>query len=148
MQTRRCGSQALTPAPQWASVGSGDCKERAEVHMTARAAFILVALGGLGLGLAAESAASAQAAGADRGATRSQLDAWAQTRPKSARARTRIRVYPVYPYRLETLPYPPPYDYEYPGPGAVRQCTARLVQEHRPSGTVIVPAMRCWWERG
>ncbi len=36
----------------------------------------------------------------------------------------------------------------YPGPNAVRQCTSRLVQEHRPSGTVIVPDMHCWWERG
>ena len=36
----------------------------------------------------------------------------------------------------------------YPGPDAVRQCTAWLAPEYRPSGTVIVPKMRCWWERG
>jgi hypothetical protein len=74
--------------------------------------------------------------------------AYAQARPKARRVRPRIRVTPAYPYRLQSLPYPPPYDYEYPGPGAVRQCTARLVQEARPSGTVIVPRMTCRWERG
>jgi hypothetical protein len=36
----------------------------------------------------------------------------------------------------------------YPGPDAVRQCTAWLAPEFRPSGTVIVPKMHCWWERG
>lgn len=35
-----------------------------------------------------------------------------------------------------------------PGPDAVRDCTAQLVQEHRPSGTVIVPHMNCYWRRG
>lgn len=29
---------------------------------------------------------------------------------------------------------------------AVRQCRAQLVKEYRPSGTVIVPKMHCWWE--
>jgi len=29
---------------------------------------------------------------------------------------------------------------------ARRECRARLVQEYRPSGTVIVPRMTCWWE--
>ena len=35
-----------------------------------------------------------------------------------------------------------------PGPNAVRDCTASLVQEFRPSGTVIVPRMNCFWRRG
>jgi hypothetical protein len=35
-----------------------------------------------------------------------------------------------------------------PGPDAVRQCSFRLAPEYRPSGTVIVPQMHCWWERG
>lgn len=35
-----------------------------------------------------------------------------------------------------------------PGPNAVRDCTANLVQEYRPSGTVIVPRMNCYWRRG
>jgi hypothetical protein len=62
-------------------------------------------------------------------------------------ARTRIRVTPVYPYRLYSTPYPTPYKYEYPGPGAVRQCTSWLATENRVSGPVVVPRMRCWWER-
>lgn len=62
------------------------------------------------------------------------------------RPRTRIRVTPAYPYRTFSTPYPVPYEYEYPGPSGVRQCQSRLVQEFRPSGPVVVPRMRCWWE--
>jgi hypothetical protein len=36
----------------------------------------------------------------------------------------------------------------YPGPGYVRDCVARLIEEHRPSGTVIVPHTFCRWVRG
>ena len=36
----------------------------------------------------------------------------------------------------------------YPGPGYVRDCYARLIPEHRPSGTVIVPHTYCRWVRG
>jgi len=54
--------------------------------------------------------------------------------PKRAHAPARIRVHPL--------------AQSYPGPDAVRQCTAWLAPEYRPSGTVIVPKMRCWWERG
>ena len=46
------------------------------------------------------------------------------------------------------LPFPPPYPSEYPGPGFVRQCNSWLAQEARPSGVVIVPHSRCWWQRG
>ena len=62
-------------------------------------------------------------------------DLSAQRRP-----RTRIRIYSnsrpddVYPR----------YD---PGPNAVRVCNANYVQEFRPSGTVIVPHMSCYWRR-
>ncbi|HEY1240304.1 MAG TPA: hypothetical protein VGF16_07085 [Bryobacteraceae bacterium] len=83
-----------------------------------------------------------------RARTVSAATALAQAEPKPPRARTRIRVTPLYPYRTQSLPYPPPYDIEYPGPGFVRQCTSWLAPEHRPSGTVIVPHSRCWWERG
>lgn len=31
------------------------------------------------------------------------------------------------------------------GPNAKRDCEARLVEQYRPSGTVIVPVMNCWW---
>lgn len=33
-----------------------------------------------------------------------------------------------------------------PGPNSTRECQARLVEQHRPSGTVIVPVMHCWWQ--
>jgi hypothetical protein len=56
-------------------------------------------------------------------------NAFAQSEPR--RARTRLRVRPLYPYRRYHSLYPPPYDIEY-----------------RPSGTVIVPRMRCRWVRG
>jgi len=32
-----------------------------------------------------------------------------------------------------------------PGPNAVRLCNAYYEQEYRPSGTVIVPRMHCYW---
>ncbi len=66
---------------------------------------------------------------------------------RAHRPATRLRVYPrVYP----------PYDYwphdVYPRqdlpPDAVRECNATYVQEYRPSGTVIVPRMSCYWRRG
>jgi hypothetical protein len=63
----------------------------------------------------------------------------------SLRPRPRIKVQPSYPYRTWHSLYPLPYPYEYPGPNAVRRCTDWYVTEVRPSGTVIVPKMRCWW---
>lgn len=33
----------------------------------------------------------------------------------------------------------------YLSPNAVRICNAHYEQEYRPSGTVIVPRMRCYW---
>jgi len=67
---------------------------------------------------------------------------------RPVRPRPRIRVTPAYPYSPYSTPFPKPYPYEYPGPGHVRQCTSWLAQEARPSGTVIVPRMRCWWVPG
>ena len=32
-----------------------------------------------------------------------------------------------------------------PGPNSLRVCNARYVQEYRPSGTVIVPVVNCYW---
>jgi hypothetical protein len=59
---------------------------------------------------------------------------------------TRLKVYPQY-YRYNQWPDDvyPRYD---PGPNAVRECNATYVQEFRPSGTVIVPHMSCYWRRG
>jgi hypothetical protein len=80
----------------------------------------------------------------------------APSKPRPARARTRITVTPraritvtpAYPYRTYSTTYPVPYTYEYPGPGHVRQCSSWLAAENRPSGAVIVPRMRCWWQPG
>lgn len=67
---------------------------------------------------------------------------------KAKRAPTRIRVQPVLRYRLDSVPYPRTDNLGYPGPNAVRQCVSWLQPEHRPSGPVVTPQMRCWWERG
>jgi hypothetical protein len=72
-------------------------------------------------------------------------EAFAQSEP---RARTRLRVRPIYPYRHYHSFYPVPYDIEYPGPNGKRACVDAYVIEHRASGTVLVPRMRCRWVRG
>jgi len=59
------------------------------------------------------------------------------------RPTTRLRVYPN--YELEPDGVYPRY---YPGRNAVRDCTATYVEEYRPSGTVIVPRMSCYWRGG
>jgi hypothetical protein len=113
-----------------------------------RTALLAAASGLILLALAEADGVSAQSPGARRGLD-AALSAYAQVRPKLRRPRARIRVTPAYryPYRLNSSIYPIPYEYEYPGPGAVRQCASALVTEYRPSGPVIVPRMRCWWER-
>jgi hypothetical protein len=60
---------------------------------------------------------------------------------RTERPPTRLRVHPRYnPDEVY-----PRYN---PGPNAVRDCTATYVEEFRPSGTVIVPRMNCFWRRG
>jgi hypothetical protein len=61
------------------------------------------------------------------------------------RERSRVRVRPVEPPAYD---YPRPGDYSWPGPGAVRHCVDWYALEHRPSGTVLTPQMRCRWVRG
>lgn len=54
------------------------------------------------------------------------------------------------PPRLRVTPYVEQegvYPHYNPGPNAVRVCNATYVQEYRPSGTVIVPHMTCYWRR-
>jgi hypothetical protein len=102
------------------------------------AAAVAAALGiGLGIGFGGGVAAAAErtashvsAAGHVPAPTATDLSAQhrAHRRPP-----TRIRVHPRY-QRL--------------GPNAVRDCTATYVQEFRPSGTVIVPRMHCFWRQG
>ncbi|WP_347263507.1 hypothetical protein [Nitrobacter sp.] len=54
--------------------------------------------------------------------------------------RPRVRI-----YREDERGVYPSY---HPGSDAVRDCTAHYVQEFRPSGTVIVPRMNCYWRHG
>ena len=91
----------------------------------------------------AGSGAPAQTADGEPGIDRSALSAYAQAGP-----RPRINVRPRCFYRRETVDFPLPYDCEYPGSGYVRKCTSWLAREARPSGTVVVPQMRCWWAPG
>lgn len=62
--------------------------------------------------------------------------------PPPVRRVPRLRVYPNYEAVPEVYPR---YN---PGPNAVRECNATYVQEFRPSGTVIVPRMHCFWRPG
>jgi hypothetical protein len=55
---------------------------------------------------------------------------------------TRLRVFPN-----DQEPYDV-YPRYFPGRNAVRDCNATYVQEYRPSGTVIVPHVNCYWRRG
>jgi hypothetical protein len=69
----------------------------------------------------------------------------AQAAPQDPFAPPRFRRVP----RLRVTPYEeqgvvPHY---YPGPDAVRVCNAHYEQEYRPSGTVIVPRVHCYWTR-
>jgi hypothetical protein len=113
--------------------------------MTRGRTFIIAALGGALIGSVAAASSHAQSGDAS---AKSGWSARAQAPSKANRPRTRIRVVPRYPYRTYSTDYPVPYKYEYPGPGFVRECTSWLAPENRPSGPVIVPKMRCWWQPG
>jgi hypothetical protein len=63
-------------------------------------------------------------------------------RRRAERPPTRLRIHPRPDDGYDVYPR---YN---PGPNAVRDCTATYVQEFRPSGTVIVPRMHCFWRRG
>jgi hypothetical protein len=99
-----------------------------------------------GLCLAVFPAAGAQAQTAPSG-IRSEIQLAQASPPADALAprpvrRPPVRV-PVYPrYEPEPDGVYPRY---FPGRNAVRDCTATYVQEYRPSGTVIVPRMHCFW---
>jgi hypothetical protein len=64
------------------------------------------------------------------------------------RAPTRVVVRPAQYYRYDSTEFPRSDNLGFPGRNAVRQCMSRLAPEHRPSGTVLTPQTRCWWERG
>jgi hypothetical protein len=105
-------------------------------------AAILVALAGT-LALPATGAGAQTAPQGPRTAQASQpiaTEVSAQHRVR--RPPTRLHVYPNYEWEPDVYPR---YN---PGPNAVRECNAIYVQEYRPSGTVIVPRMSCYWRPG
>jgi len=72
----------------------------------------------------------------------------AQRKAPQKRAPTRVIVRPVLRNRHDATEFPRTDNLGYPGPNAVRQCVSWLATEHRLSGTVVTPQMRCWWQRG
>jgi hypothetical protein len=102
-------------------------------------AALLIALAGAFSLPAAGAAAQSDVPGA-----RQPVTAEGSTQRKIRRPPTRLRVYPYYEITGPEGVYP---RYN-PGPNAVRDCTATYVQEYRPSGTVIVPRMSCYWRPG
>ena len=99
--------------------------------MRARAFAILTGLVAGLIVLAAPHAAQAQSV--ERQALRRGLTAEefsAQSREVLRRTPRRIRIYR---------------GSNYPGPNSKRVCNAHYEQEFRPSGTVIVPRMNCYW---
>lgn len=107
-----------------------------------------VAIVALVLASSPTGAVFAQAPGATDGGKRtSEFTAQKKRKAAPKRAPARVVVRPAYRYHLDHSPYPRSDDVSWPGPGAVRQCTSWLAPEHRPSGTVIVPHTRCWWQR-
>ena len=80
-----------------------------------------------------------------------QANQKAQVLKRSAsqkRAPARVTVRPALRYRHDATEFPRTDNLGYPGPNAVRQCVSWLATEHRLSGTVVTPQMRCWWQRG
>jgi hypothetical protein len=73
----------------------------------------------------------------------------AQASPADGQVRVRRspRRVPIYPRNNQPEP-DGVYPRYFPGRNAVRECTATYVQEYRPSGTVIVPRMNCYWRGG
>ena len=108
------------------------------VMISIRTAAILVAVAGaVSLPI---SGANAQTAPQARMAQTAQPDVTEPSAPRRVRRPSqRLNVYPSYDGVV------PRYN---PGPNAVRECSATYVQEYRPSGTVIVPRMSCYWRPG
>jgi hypothetical protein len=71
-----------------------------------------------------------------------------QQRAPQQRAPTRVIVRPALRNRQDATEFPRADNLGFPGRNAVRQCVSWLATENRPSGTVVTPQMRCWWQRG
>jgi hypothetical protein len=84
--------------------------------------------------------ASAQAQTAPSGIRLAQASQPAEPAAPRRKPSIRLRVYPRYDGEPDGV-----YPRYFPGRNAVRDCTATYVQENRPSGTVIVPRMNCFW---
>jgi hypothetical protein len=88
-------------------------------------------------------ATGAHAQTAQQGMRVAQAQPVATQTQRRIRPPTRLRVYPNYEPGPDGV-----YPRYFPGPNAVRECNATYVQEYRPSGTVIVPRMSCFWRPG
>ena len=96
---------------------------------------------GLAAAMAALSPPQAQAQATPSNARLSNTPpATSEMSAQTRRPRVRVRI-----YREDERGVYPSY---FPGPNAVRDCTATYVKEYRPSGTVIVPRMSCFWRPG
>jgi hypothetical protein len=99
-----------------------------------------------GMFLAAGASAQAQTAPSGTGSEIRLAQASPPVAGPSAQRRRpniRLRVYPRYEGEPDGV-----YPRYFPGRNAVRDCSATYVQEYRPSGTVIVPRMNCFWRPG
>jgi hypothetical protein len=110
--------------------------------MRIRTAALWVALAGAVFLPAAEAGAQTAPAGV-RVAQASSPAADPSVPPRARRPLRRLPIYPREQGGPDEV-----YPRYYPGPNAVRDCTATYVQEYRPSGTVIVPRMNCFWRPG
>jgi hypothetical protein len=106
---------------------------KAARDLIAAGAISAAVLGSVATLLVTAAPAAAGAAARESIAASPSVDGEPSVQVARRRGPTRLRVYPTS---------------SYPGPNAVRQCEARYVQEYRQSGTVIVPRMTCWWQRG
>jgi hypothetical protein len=115
--------------------------------MRIRTAAISVLAGFVSLLVVSWLAAGAQAQTAPQGTRIAQASPAAadepSTQPPARRPSKRVRIYPRYQAEPDGV-----YPRYFPGQNAVRECNATYVQEYRPSGTVIVPRMNCYWRRG
>jgi hypothetical protein len=111
--------------------------------MRIKTAAICLALAGTFLGSAPAIMSQALAQTAPSGMRVAQAASAPEAAPPHRPLR-RLRIYP----RYEAAPDEDVYPRYNPGPNAVRDCNATYVEEHRPSGTVIVPRMHCFWRPG
>jgi hypothetical protein len=115
------------------------------VEMRIGTAAIAVALASVLTGVVSLLAVGAQAQTAPQGTRIAQASPAVADEPsaQSRRPARRLRIYPRYQAEPDGV-----YPRYFPGQNAVRECNATYVQEYRPSGTVIVPRMNCYWRRG